>query len=185
MAKVTMPLMSASASGKLGDSIVYFGWKGTDCVRGYVVPANPKSASQGDQRLIIGGVGRAVAQLQPSSTLHQYLIDEGLIPAGQTKQSYLVKRILANQLSDATEYGSVQSAFEGLTENAAWDSEAASQDVNDFDLTYADVSPFEGGMMLYVLAKAFEAMGYTTAPFDTAVDDWTSTEITAFIAAIS
>lgn len=50
MAKVNAPLFSFNASGKLADSLVYFGWKGLDCVRSYVVPANPKSAGQVTQR---------------------------------------------------------------------------------------------------------------------------------------
>lgn len=50
MAKVNMPLMSSNASGKLANSLVYFSWKGLDCVRSYVVPANPKTTSQKSQR---------------------------------------------------------------------------------------------------------------------------------------
>lgn len=50
MAKLKMPLMSQSASGKLGDSLVFFNWKGLDVVRSYVIPANPKTASQTTQR---------------------------------------------------------------------------------------------------------------------------------------
>lgn len=50
MAKTTAPLFSFSASGQLAKSIVYFGWKGIDVVRSYVIPANPKSTAQGIQR---------------------------------------------------------------------------------------------------------------------------------------
>lgn len=50
MAKVHAPLMSFGASGKLANSIVFFPWKGINCVRSYVVPANPKSAGQVTQR---------------------------------------------------------------------------------------------------------------------------------------
>lgn len=46
MAKLKAPLLSLGASGALGKAMVYFGWKGLDCVREYVVPANPKSDAQ-------------------------------------------------------------------------------------------------------------------------------------------
>lgn len=50
MAKVNAPLFSFNATGKLAKSLVYFGWKGLDAVRSYVIPANPKSAGQLTQR---------------------------------------------------------------------------------------------------------------------------------------
>ena len=50
MAKVRAPLFSFGASGKLAKSLVYFGWKGLNVVRSYVIPANPKSADQVIQR---------------------------------------------------------------------------------------------------------------------------------------
>lgn len=50
MAKVVNPLMSMSASGQIGKSLVYFKWKGLDVVRSYAIPANPKTNSQMTQR---------------------------------------------------------------------------------------------------------------------------------------
>lgn len=50
MAKVTAPLFSFGARGKLGDALVYFPWKGINVVRTYAVPANPNSAAQQTQR---------------------------------------------------------------------------------------------------------------------------------------
>lgn len=46
MAKLKAPLMSLGASGAIGKAIVYFPWKGIDCVREYVIPSNPKTAAQ-------------------------------------------------------------------------------------------------------------------------------------------
>jgi hypothetical protein len=46
MAKVTGPLMSMTASGTLGGTLVYSVWKGRAYVRNHVNPANPKSAKQ-------------------------------------------------------------------------------------------------------------------------------------------
>lgn len=50
MAKLTAPLMSFGASGKLAKTLVYGTWKGIPTVRQYVVPANPKSPGQTVQR---------------------------------------------------------------------------------------------------------------------------------------
>lgn len=50
MAKVNAPLFSFNASGQIAKALVYFGWKGIDVVRSYVVPTNPKSEDQRTQR---------------------------------------------------------------------------------------------------------------------------------------
>lgn len=50
MAKLVAPLFSFSARGQLAKTLVYSGWKGIDDVRSYVVPANPQSADQQQQR---------------------------------------------------------------------------------------------------------------------------------------
>lgn len=50
MAKLKAPLMSLGASGALGKALVFFGWKGLDVVREYVIPANPKTDPQEVQR---------------------------------------------------------------------------------------------------------------------------------------
>ena len=58
MAKITAPFFSLTASGKLGESIVYANWKGIKYVRQYVVPANPQTSAQQAQR---GRMTNAVA----------------------------------------------------------------------------------------------------------------------------
>lgn len=50
MAKLNAPLFSFAASGKIANALVYFGWKGINVVRQYVVPANPKTALQTTHR---------------------------------------------------------------------------------------------------------------------------------------
>ncbi len=46
MAKVTGPLFSVDARGKIADSIVFGGWRGIKTVRRYTVPTNPQTAAQ-------------------------------------------------------------------------------------------------------------------------------------------
>lgn len=50
MAKLSGPLFSLGASGKIAGTLVYSVWKGTKYVRQLVIPANPKTASQQTQR---------------------------------------------------------------------------------------------------------------------------------------
>lgn len=50
MARVTGPLLSLSASGKLADAMVFSRWKGRPYVRQLVIPANPKSGGQTGMR---------------------------------------------------------------------------------------------------------------------------------------
>jgi len=52
MAKVTGPLFSFSARGKLDKSIVYGSWKGISYVRKYATPANPSTPDQQAHRAV-------------------------------------------------------------------------------------------------------------------------------------
>lgn len=53
MAKLRAPLFSLGASGALGKALVFFGWKGIDAVREYVIPSNPQTPLQTTQRDIL------------------------------------------------------------------------------------------------------------------------------------
>jgi Family of unknown function (DUF6266) len=50
MARLTGPLFSLSASGKIANTLVYADWKGVSYVRSKVTPANPNTAAQQVQR---------------------------------------------------------------------------------------------------------------------------------------
>lgn len=66
MAKLKAPLMSLGATQQLGKALVFFGWKGLDCVREYVIPANPQTALQNTQR---GYLTAAVAAVHASQAM--------------------------------------------------------------------------------------------------------------------
>ncbi|MBA7534812.1 hypothetical protein ES705_27062 [subsurface metagenome] len=72
MAILKAPLLSLGASGALGKTLVYFGWKGLDVVREYVVPANPKTGAQTTQRGFLAG---AVAMIHTAMALAANGID--------------------------------------------------------------------------------------------------------------
>ncbi|GAH91518.1 unnamed protein product [marine sediment metagenome] len=66
MAKLKGPLFSLGASQQLGKALVYFSWKGLNVVREYVIPSNPKSKGQRDQRGYLTAVVAAIHRLQAS-----------------------------------------------------------------------------------------------------------------------
>ncbi len=179
MAKVTGPLMSMSASGKIADAIVFFGWKGTNVVRQWLKPSNPQTSQQGDTRIAMGGTGRAVGKMVADSSYHQQLIDLTLIPGGQTKQSYMVKYIIANFISTGTLYASELAATTGHSAYAGMQSVADSLGILEFDLDYATYAPYNKALGVYLLAKAAIALSFTGSPYSIALASWTATQFEA------
>jgi len=179
MAKVTGPLFSMSASGKLGDAVVYGAWKGVNTVRQWLKPANPQTASQGDTRIAMGGTGRGVGKIVAESSYHQQLIDLALIPGGQTKQSYMVKYIIDNFISTGTLYAAELAALTGHTAYADWGTSATSLGILEFNLTYATYAPYDKALGIYLLGKAAIALSFTGTPYSIALASWTATQIDA------
>ena len=179
MAKVTGPLMSMSATGKVGDALVFFGWKGRNVVRQWLKPSNPKTSAQGDVRIAMSGTGRAVGKMVAESSYHQQLIDLSLIPGGQTKQSYMVKYILDNFLSTGTLYAAELANTTGHTAYAGIQSVADSLGILEFDLTYAAYAPYNKALGVYLLAKASIALSFTGSPYSIALASWTAAQFEA------
>jgi len=184
MAKVTGPLMSMSASGKIGDSIVFSIWKGVAYVRQYVIPANKMSADQGNQRVITGGTGRAVGKVAVTSLYNVKLTEKGVIPAGQSKQSFLVSYILNHFLDTVTKYNSELSAMTAYAGITSWRKGADNLGITSFDLDYATVSPYSKALGLTLLYKTQQALGFTGATFTPNLSTMTNTKVHAFISAL-
>jgi len=73
LAKLNAPLFSFKASGKLANALVYFGWKGLNVVRSYVVPSNPKTAAQTTHRAYLTAAVAAIhaAQARPDNPMDE------------------------------------------------------------------------------------------------------------------
>jgi len=181
MAKVTGPLYSMTASGKLGNAMVYFGWKGVNVVRNFVIPTNKKSEGQGDNRIIMGGTGRACGEIKPAKAFAQQFIDLGLIPGGQTKQSFLVKYIIDHYLSDATAYVEQLSALTNHTRYDAFQAGADTLGIVDFDLDYAATEPYDKALGLYLIAKSAQALGFVGTPYTLALASWVTASVESMI----
>jgi hypothetical protein len=165
-----------SASGKIADTIVFFGWKGVNVVRQWLKPANPQTADQGDRRIIAGGTGRAVGKIEPESDFHQQLIDLELVPGGQTKQSYMVKYIIDNYISNATNYSTELACMKAQGASSDIGTVAEALNIAEFDLDYAAVDPYDKRLGVYLLAKAAIALSFTGSPYTKTLASWTATQ---------
>lgn len=172
--------MSMSASGTVAKAIVFSIWKGQAYVRQWLKPANPQEAAQGDQRIILGGTGRAVGKIQVGSTIDTKLALAGVIPSGQSKQSYLVKYIIDHYLNSLTNYTAELAACTGHTAYTTFGSAAAALGIVEFDLAYATAAPYDKALGVYLLAKTCIALAFTGAPYTDALTAWTATDVNAF-----
>lgn len=181
-AKVYGPLHSDEVSGTIGKAIVHFSRLGQSVARQWIKPKNKKSEDQGDQRLIVGGTGRACGVVKVTSPYAGQLITLKLVKGVQTKQSYLVKQIIARYMVDATAFEAVYTAFQAHTAKADFTSEAAGIGLYDFDVIYKGTAhTYSAGMMLYVIAKVAIDLQFTGAPYTTAIASWTDTQIALLV----
>lgn len=187
MAKLTGPLFSLDARGKLGSSLVFIGWKGIKTVRQWLKPANPQSADQGDVRLAIGGLGRSVGKVGVDSAIHTQLKTLELIPDAQSKQSYLVQYIKDNYLAGTgatftAAYVAMLAECTGHTLYAVFQSAADDLAITAFDITYASIDPFNKALGIYLIGKAAIALNFTGSPYSIALASWTTSNIAEFTA---
>jgi len=186
MAKVSGPLFSLTASGTIAKAMVHFQHKGQGVVRQWIIPKNKKSPDQGDQRTVLGGVGRACGAVKVTSTYNGQLTTLKLVKGVQTKQSYLVKEIISRFCSDVTAYEAVAAEYAAHTAKSSFDSNAATIGLYDFSIMYSGTTVvFAAGLQLYLLAKVAIALQFTGTPFSVALASWSGTNVTALVASIA
>ncbi len=187
MAKLTGPLFSLDARGKLGSSLVFIGWKGIKTVRQWLKPANPQSADQGNVRCIIGGLGRAIGKVAKDSTFHDKIKDLELIPDQQSKQSYLVQYIKDHYLGGAGAtltgyYASQLASLAGHTKVTSFSVGANALGILAFDVDYDTIAPFKKALGLYLLARFATTIPLAGSPYSIALASWTGKQIDAMVA---
>lgn len=182
MAKVTGPLHSEGASGKIADSIVFFPWKGINVVRQWLKPSNPKTEDQGDQRIVLGGLGKSCRACEATSL---YRDDAILVtPSGKTWVSALVKYCIDSFMPDAAGFEAMYTAYAAHAQKAVFDSTALEVNLADFDISYKGTAhAFVAGLQLYMLAKYGIAKvnsiegAFDRTPFTVALADWDAANI--------
>lgn len=187
MAKVTGPLFSMSASGKLANSIVFFGWKGLHVVREWIKPTNPKTADQGDIRLIAGAIGRSTSVVNRTSTFAADIKE--YMASGLTWPSAISKYMIDNVVNDGTAWDALVTEYEAHTASSDFDDEAGDLNLQELDISYKGCADLAApGAILYILAKLstdwelLGTKGFQRTPYTTALASWTLTEIQAMVA---
>ena len=187
MAKVYGPLHSDDARGKLAKSLVFIGWKGIKDARQWLKPTNPKDPDQGNIRTIIGNLGRSAGKVQVDSAFDVQLKGLHVIPAQQSKQSYLVQYIKNTYIAGAGatmtgNYASILAEYTGHGGVSAFEDGADALTLTAFNSPYDTLASWMKGLGLYLLAKAAIALGFTGTPYTKALASWTATQVDAMVA---
>lgn len=185
MTKVTAPLGSFSASGKLGKTLVYFSHLGRNVVRGLVTPNNPQTAGQGDSRLMMGALGRASKAVVQEADW--YNDANSVTPSGQTWVSYMIRNVISLFGSGATGVSDLQA---GVDDHSAgnWEDEADGAGLGDINVDYAtSTTTLTAGAQLYALARhtmAIKASNpdlFDRTPYTTDLSSWTTADVVSFV----
>jgi hypothetical protein len=182
MAKVSAPLLSMDARNKIGDALVFIGWKGLKTVRMWLKPAQPRTGKQGDVRLILGGLGRAC---KPADTTKYYVSEaKKVAPAQQSWISRFVQYIRTTYMATAEDFEAEYDEYSGHTVKSAFDQAAAALGLTDFDIAYkSTTSVFSAGLQLYELAKyAIDVHkanpdAFNKTPYTKALENWTADDV--------
>lgn len=190
MAKVTGPLFSLGARGKIGQAIVFSAWKGINVVREYLIPANPKSGNQGDRRVMLGGLGRAPKYVQTDSLFEQYA--KVITPSGQSWISYFVKYIMTTYFGTVVTFDALWDEFVAHAAVADFTTQALALGLTNFDITYKDMTNhMTAGFQLYCIAKygtdqyLLDNTKFNSSPYDTVLADWVEAETIELVADFS
>lgn len=186
MAKVSGPLHSDQASGTIAKTIVFSHRMGQNVVRSWAKPANRMTFKQGDNRTILGGVGRAASAVKPLSDYAVMMTDLNKISMGQTKQSQLVRSIIALYLPTRASIDTLYTEFQAHSAHSDFQDAALGIGLSDFQTAYGEATnPITAGEQLYLIAKIAIAWGFTGSPYTVEFSTWTDTEIALLVAALA
>ena len=184
MAKVTGPLFSIEARGKIADAMVHFPWKGLNVVRGWVKPANKKSEDQGDIRLMVGGLGRSMSQPKVGGGYQADLLTlaEGL----ETWNAAYVKFGIKNVFVDIAGFTADHALYVAHGSKDSFNSVAGVMGLTNLEIDYSGTPLiFEAGFQFYMLARiaiaihALKPTLFNRAPYLTALASWNSGNVGA------
>ena len=187
MAKVTMPLMSAEASGKLADAIVFFTWKGYNVVRSWTIPTNPRDVDQKIVRQKLAACGKNTTKMNPISAAlpnacKMIQLLKGVTPAGSIWNAYFVGTIMDQVKSENTFTTLSDALFNGTAAAlTCWQTSATGLGFEALTgVAFAtEISPelqlFMGGYGAYLLELSGSTYVYNDYP-----SNWTEGKIEAF-----
>lgn len=182
MAKVTMPLMSTEARGKIADALVFFPWKGLNIVRQWLKPANPQSTDQMTARTKLAAIGKAISKIQTpadissGSIIYQLSLDKA--PSGQPWNSYFAKKVL-DHIKTTSNWTNLTAAWSTATAYTNFNGLATTLGLVDFNLTTGYTETIAAGLQLYMAAYAAYAL--ELSEYNTDPEGWAITLATAFM----
>lgn len=190
MVKLTGPMFSLTALGKFGKALVYSIWKGIQYCRMLVTPVNPQSGSQGDRRVMLGGLGRSTKYI--GSTFTFAVFAKVITPAGQSWISYYIKYIMATYFPNVAGYDALLAEVGAHGALADWIAQATALGLVAFDLSYKDMTTqFGEAFQLYCLAKyatdqyLLDNTKFNAAPYTKALATWVEADIILMVADFS
>ena len=186
MAKVTGPLFSLSASGKIGDIMVHFGWKGRNVVRQWLKPTNPRDQQQKEVRQALAAAGKNVKFIKTPQTgllsgskMYQLLVADA--PATQIWNAHFSKNILED-LSAPAALTAFSDAMFGTDTIGKWRAEAVAlgfTTLTDAVKFATELSPELQLAMGAYAAYKLNLSSYTNV-YNTYPSNWTTDEIESF-----
>lgn len=177
MAKVISPLFSFEASGKIADAMVFFTWKGRNVVRKWTIPTNPMTADQGDIRLKLLSLAKAIKPALLTANLVTALKD--MTPSGQIWNAYIIKVVMDQYIKGLTSYTELLAAFTANTLVDDWECCATGLEMVDQWLTYAAAATITPGQQLFQIAKGAKYLDMAGLPVGSP-DTWVTTHIEQF-----
>jgi hypothetical protein len=192
MAKVSGPLFSLEARGKVADAIVFFPWKGRHVVRQWLKPTNKQSTIQGYVRAALKAVAKWIAKVGNTNDgdaldSKVYQAATSSADAGLNWNAWLVAGLM-DLLQTANTF--LTASFEALvaeysslntTDLAAFASEATALGLTDFAFGYGYATNIPAGLQLFLGAKAcYNKSIIGTAPYNTDPASWVVADVTDF-----
>jgi len=178
-----MPLLSAEASGKIADTMVFFGWKGRNVVRRWVVPTNPRSAEQKRIRTALAAMGKNLKAIVTTGADPAIVtLIRAVTPANQIWNSYFVQQT-CDYIKTAANYTTLLDAFTGVdwlyTEFGLAAGTLGMENI--LTGTYYD-KEVEAGFQLFLGAYAAYKLGLcgATGIYTEFPTNWTTEYITCF-----
>jgi len=179
MAKVTMPLLSGEASGKIANAMVFFYWKGRNVVRKWVVPTNPRDPDQKLARTKLATIGKVLAAITtPTAAIIDLIKAE--TPAGMIWNAHLCKQF-TDHVKTAANWTTVIEDWTQSTCIDQWTDSAGALGMADLPIGDAFSQAMEKGLQLFAGAYAAYKLAlcnlgsYTLYP-----KDWTTGMVTNF-----
>jgi hypothetical protein len=154
MATTKGALFSLEASGKFADSVVY---DRRGRARAYTIPANPKSAAQGDARQRLAAT-QAALKIAGSTAIEAM---KAVAAIGYLWNSNMVKETIGTGHAN---FDASSTAFAALTGPQQTDWSTTFSDVHVPLIEYAAIDPVSSGKAAFCLCRALYASGAISSP---------------------